>query len=93
MNYRLSFTEMHSNIAFVAAGFSLRCTGETPVPPRELGKKYLIGRNSVLVAFERQRGIESPPHPLSPAREWRRRAIFLPQVAPPLAPLVKNLTF
>jgi hypothetical protein len=37
-------------IVFVAAGFSLRCTGETPVPPKGLGEKYSIGRNSVLVA-------------------------------------------
>jgi hypothetical protein len=34
-----SHTELHSNIAFVAAGFSLRCTGETPVPPRKIGRK------------------------------------------------------
>jgi hypothetical protein len=40
---------LHSNAAFVAAGFSLRCTGETPVPPREIGKKYSLGRNSISV--------------------------------------------
>jgi hypothetical protein len=34
-------------VVFVAAGFSLRRTGETPVPPRKVGKKYSIGRNSV----------------------------------------------
>jgi hypothetical protein len=34
-------------IVFVAAGFSLRGTGKTPVPPKELGEKYSIGRNSV----------------------------------------------
>jgi hypothetical protein len=32
-------TELHSNVALVAAGFSLRCTGETPVPPRKIGRK------------------------------------------------------
>jgi hypothetical protein len=38
---------LQSNVAFVAAGFSLRCTGETPVPLGKIGKKYSIGRNSV----------------------------------------------
>jgi hypothetical protein len=33
-------------IVLVAAGFSLRCTGETPVPPKELGENYTIGRKS-----------------------------------------------
>ena len=42
-------------IVFVAAGFSLRCTGETPVPPKELGEKNSIGRNSVLKPFFGQR--------------------------------------
>jgi hypothetical protein len=42
-----SNTELHANVAFVAAGFSLRGTGETPVPPRKIGKKYSIARNSV----------------------------------------------
>jgi hypothetical protein len=32
---------------FVAAGFSLRRTGETPVPPKKLSEKYSLGRNSV----------------------------------------------
>jgi hypothetical protein len=35
-------------VVFVAAGFSLRRTGETPVPPRKLEEKYSIGRNSGL---------------------------------------------
>jgi hypothetical protein len=35
-------------VVFVAAGFSLRRTGETPVPPEKLEEKYSIGRNSVL---------------------------------------------
>jgi len=33
------YPELHSKVAFVAAGFSLRCTGETPVPPRKIGRK------------------------------------------------------
>jgi hypothetical protein len=32
----------------VAAGFSLRRTGGTPVPPNWFFEKYSIGRNSVL---------------------------------------------
>jgi hypothetical protein len=28
-------------VVFVAAGFSLRRTGETPVPPRKVGRKIL----------------------------------------------------
>ncbi len=31
-------------IVFVAAGFSLRGTGETPVPPKKLVEKYSFGR-------------------------------------------------
>jgi hypothetical protein len=34
-------------IFFVAASFSLRRTGETPVPPKKSAEKYSIGRNSV----------------------------------------------
>ena len=32
-------TGLRSNGFFVAAGFSLRRTGETPVPPRKVGRK------------------------------------------------------
>jgi hypothetical protein len=34
-------------IVFVAAGFSRRGTGETPVPPKDLAEKYSMGRNPV----------------------------------------------
>jgi hypothetical protein len=34
-------------IVFVAAGFSRRGPGETPVPPKDLEEKYPIGRNAV----------------------------------------------
>jgi hypothetical protein len=34
-------TELHSNVALVAAGFSLRCTGETPAPPGKIGRKNI----------------------------------------------------
>jgi hypothetical protein len=33
-------------IVSVAAGFSQRRTGETPVPPKELAEEYSIGRDS-----------------------------------------------
>jgi hypothetical protein len=34
-------------LVLAAAGFSLGRTGETPVPPKKLGEKYSLGRNSV----------------------------------------------
>jgi len=38
-------------IVFVAAGFSLRGPGETPVPPKKLGENDSIGRKSVGEAY------------------------------------------
>jgi hypothetical protein len=43
----LTHTDWRSKGCFVAAGYSLRRTGETPVPPEKVLDKYSIGRNSL----------------------------------------------
>jgi hypothetical protein len=35
-------------LVFAAAGFSLRRTGETPMPPKKLRERYFLGDNPLL---------------------------------------------